>query len=396
MTNSQLKAQIDVDITNKITVSSISPTNVGKNIKDVLDYVDQEIATVPAGPIGPTGVQGPQGPQGIAGPVGPTGLNWQGTWSSTASYVADDAVAYEGASWFCVNPIAAPTPPSENLPPNVDSSTWALLASQGAPGPMGPQGLAGTPGSQGLPGAQGPQGPQGIQGIPGPQGPAGPAGTIPAKIYSNLTAGTTPGAYPILGFDLNLVFPQGSVNDGSRVVLPESQPVGKEILVFGANTNFSFLVQNSNTPTPAISQDGIQSFTSNFSIAPNRNYKFIHVGSNFWKVEELTVNKKLLYRVRLNQSGTNNPIVSLIENNTVRTYTMTRINVGHYRLTPSIALPFNINFNLNFNTNTHDIPSYLISNQINYIDLYIKYWDGTNFVLTDDALNTSVLELELL
>jgi hypothetical protein len=93
----------------------------------------------------PSGAQGPQGPQGIPGAVGPAGLNWQGSWSALGTYVADDAVGYGGASWFCINPVG-PSGTTPNLDPN-----WALLASQGAIGPVGPQGPVGPSGS-GLPG----------------------------------------------------------------------------------------------------------------------------------------------------------------------------------------------------------------------------------------------------
>ena len=129
-TNTQIKAQIDADITDKTTVASITPPNVGNNIKAVVDYVDQEVANVPLTP-------GPQGPQGVAGPVGPAGLTWRGVWVSGTSYVEDDAVGYNGASWFCINNTSGTTPP------NVDISNWALLAAQGSPGPAGPQGLPG-------------------------------------------------------------------------------------------------------------------------------------------------------------------------------------------------------------------------------------------------------------
>jgi hypothetical protein len=56
---------------------------------------------VVAGPVGP---QGPAGTPGVAGPVGPAGLEWQGAWVSGTSYVADDAVGFGGASYFCINP----------------------------------------------------------------------------------------------------------------------------------------------------------------------------------------------------------------------------------------------------------------------------------------------------
>jgi hypothetical protein len=42
MTNTALKAQIDSQITNETTQNSITPTEVGVNIKAVVDYVDQE------------------------------------------------------------------------------------------------------------------------------------------------------------------------------------------------------------------------------------------------------------------------------------------------------------------------------------------------------------------
>lgn len=104
---------------------------------------------------GSQGIQGVQGIQGAAGPVGPTGLNWQGTWNPSTSYVADDAVGYNGASYFCIQNIAGNI---ANQNPFLDTTNWALLAAQGAQGPQG---------------VQGPQGAQGLQGNPGPQGPSG-------------------------------------------------------------------------------------------------------------------------------------------------------------------------------------------------------------------------------
>jgi len=45
-TNTQIKTQVDLDITSKTTTASITPANVGNNIKTLVDYVDQETATV--------------------------------------------------------------------------------------------------------------------------------------------------------------------------------------------------------------------------------------------------------------------------------------------------------------------------------------------------------------
>lgn len=159
MTNTDLKALIDLDITNKTTTNSITPTNVGVNLKKVVDYVDQETqaVTLTPGPQGPAGSAGPQGP------VGPAGLNWQGLWDEDISYVEDDAVGYNGASYFCISPVTG----INNDTPDNDTISWALLASQGAVGPQG---------STGATGSQGPIGPQGIQGVSGPTGATGPQG----------------------------------------------------------------------------------------------------------------------------------------------------------------------------------------------------------------------------
>ena len=107
--------------------------------------IEDLVDTIGTGAEGPQGVEGPAGPPG---PVGPAGLEWQGAWASGTSYVADDAVGYAGASWFCILATSGTTTP------NLDTTHWALLASQGA------------------------EGPQGVQGPTGAQGPAGGSGTL--------------------------------------------------------------------------------------------------------------------------------------------------------------------------------------------------------------------------
>ena len=138
-------------------------------MSDLVTLISAEIPGIPGsegpqGPAGTTGSQGIQGPQGdqgiqgLAGTVGPAGLEWQGTWESGTPYVADDAVAYDGASWFCILATSGTTPP------DADATHWALLAAQGAPGLQGIQGIQGI---QGPIGATGTQGIQGVQGLPG-------------------------------------------------------------------------------------------------------------------------------------------------------------------------------------------------------------------------------------
>jgi hypothetical protein len=142
------------------------PTNTKINLRSTQvndadpSYTIEDLAgtigTATQGPQGPIGLTGPTGATGLTGPmgpVGPTGLNWQGVWTSGDSYVEDDAVGYNGASWFCISDI-----PSGTIAPDLDTTHWALLASQGAVGPQGNPGVNGLPGAPGNNGIQGPIG----------------------------------------------------------------------------------------------------------------------------------------------------------------------------------------------------------------------------------------------
>lgn len=86
----------------------------------------------------PTGPIGPAGPQGLEGPTGSYGFVWQGTWSATGVYAVNDAVGYNGATYFAHNPVG----PSATTP-DVDTANWALVAAFGTVGPAGPQGPIG-------------------------------------------------------------------------------------------------------------------------------------------------------------------------------------------------------------------------------------------------------------
>lgn len=78
--------------------------------------------------------KGDTGPIGPIGPTGATGIEWQGTWDSLTDYVNNDAVFWNGASWF-----AAGDPPVGDEPSET-SLYWFPLALQGATGPQGPSG----------------------------------------------------------------------------------------------------------------------------------------------------------------------------------------------------------------------------------------------------------------
>ena len=105
---------------------------------------------------------GPTGPTGPTGPEGASGLNWQGTWSNTTDYAANDAVFHNGASWF-----AEGSPPVGEEPATL-STYWFPLALQGQPGVDGVDGVPGVDGAQGPTGPEGPTGPQGDTGPTGP------------------------------------------------------------------------------------------------------------------------------------------------------------------------------------------------------------------------------------
>lgn len=117
------------------------------------------------GPQGPQGPAGPQGEKGDPGPIGPAGLVWKGAFDYAKTYYPDDAVGWNGASYYCIKE-------AEGNDPGVPDY-WALLASvgargpQGPIGPQGPKGDPGDPGKDGEKGAQGPIGPDGKQGPPG-------------------------------------------------------------------------------------------------------------------------------------------------------------------------------------------------------------------------------------
>lgn len=133
------------------------------------------------------GIQGVQGQQGIQGPVGPAGLDWKGVWSNTTTYDQNDAVYYDGASWFASSGAPAGTIPSEAV-----NNPWQPLAVRGA---------------QGIQGQQGIQGIQGTQGVKGDSGDLTPVNNSPASGTANLAGVTfTPPVTRIVTLTANLTF----------------------------------------------------------------------------------------------------------------------------------------------------------------------------------------------
>jgi hypothetical protein len=127
-----------------IDASVPTPELNGKRINDKTEHYTVEDIAAFAG-VGSQGPQGVEGPAGPPGPVGPAGLEWRGAWNTNSSYAVDDAVGFNGSSWFCISAVTG----TGNSNPEVATTKWALLAAQGATGPQG---------------AQGPTGPQGLAG----------------------------------------------------------------------------------------------------------------------------------------------------------------------------------------------------------------------------------------
>jgi hypothetical protein len=116
----------------------------------------------------------------IKGPAGVPGgaPAWQGAWQPATTYSANDAVSYQGSSYYAPTAIAADVAPP--------TAPWQTIAEQGDTGPAGATGPQGATGATGPPGATGSQGPAGATGAQGIQGPQGVPGT-PATLGPTLT-----------------------------------------------------------------------------------------------------------------------------------------------------------------------------------------------------------------
>ena len=113
--------------------------------------------------------------------IGRVRMGWKGTWNSTTTYVAQDAVYYDGETFVAKQDVPVGTA-------TTNATYWQKVAQKGtngqdgatgatgATGPQGPQGIQGIQGETGPQGATGPQGPQGDIGDTGPVGPQGPIG----------------------------------------------------------------------------------------------------------------------------------------------------------------------------------------------------------------------------
>jgi hypothetical protein len=177
-------------------------SNSGTTTDAILDF------TIPAGP---------QGVQGVIGLTGATGIEWQGLWSSGTDYVDNDAVFYDGASWF------ASGDPTLGEVPSGSSVNWYPLALQGVQGDQGIQGIQGVQGDQGI------QGEIGLTGDTGPQGDAATitVGTVTTGAPADPVVVTNVGTTGAAIFDFTI--PKG--DQGDLGTLSATSPI-----TYSANT----------------------------------------------------------------------------------------------------------------------------------------------------------------
>jgi len=137
------------------------------------------------------------------------------------------------------------------------------------------------PTSAGATGEAGPQGTQGIQGVQGPAGTNGTNGingidaTIVAKTTSSVEASGTP---TVLPSDFNHV----SFTNGVTY-LPATSEIGKEIVVFTYSDSIVVRANSANTAFMTIAS--VSTFVSSITIPINYSYRFIYLGSGYWKAE---------------------------------------------------------------------------------------------------------------
>lgn len=189
-----------------IALSAVGPTSTTPDT----DPAHWGVLAAPGG----TGPQGPAGPAGATGATGPAGMTWRGAWQTApTTYAAHDAVSYNGSSYIANTGNVASPPPS---------SSWDLLAAQGATGAVGATG------------ATGPTGPTGATGAGVASG--GTAGQVLAKIDATNynTQWVTPASGITIPLTQNLTFSPDNTYDigaSSTTLRPRTLYTGTDVIV---------------------------------------------------------------------------------------------------------------------------------------------------------------------
>ena len=337
-----------------VNSSNVHYTQLSDLIEDLKIILDDSSSSS----MGPTGPTGPQGP------AGPSGLYWQGQWQSNNDYNVNDAVGFDGASYFCINAVSGSTES-----PYDDPSNWALLASQGAVGPTGPTGATG---------------------LTGPQGPQGPQGTASSQTLQqtvNLGNTVTNGDFTLSVFPdyidfvneynyhtsyaVNGIQYNDSVGNIQAISFPPTISGGSKVIEFPNSTGIVALRSDitlqkiydtsSNTMTSVAGSTTIA--PSSISVSNSSGSTGISVGTitltnNLYSVDinhpgtftddrtltipdasgTIALKNYKSYVALVSQSGTSSPTDSVLFNDTSSTFTWSYVGVGSYRVTCSNPL----------------------------------------------------------
>jgi hypothetical protein len=139
---------------------------------------------------------------------GQAGVHPRGEWLTTADYLVNDLVTWQGSSWRAKKK-------STNRVPSNGSQVWEKFAAKGDAGAAGAAGAQGATGQGGPQGATGPVGPAGADGADGANGATGPAGTVLA--FADFFALMPPDNAATVAPGTDVSFPQDAPTSGAAI-----------------------------------------------------------------------------------------------------------------------------------------------------------------------------------
>lgn len=103
---------------------------------------------------------------------------------------------------------------------------------------------------------------------------------------------------------------------------------------------------------------------------------------------------KGLVVLKVAQSGTANPTLTVKKNNTNLTFTATRVSAGVYNITPSSSVLTDVNVKVFFNSASFLVANYTIDNLGLFFQITVRHWTGSNFAVADEVINGAYIEIE--
>ena len=112
-------------------------------------------------------------------------------------------------------------------------------------------------------------------------------------------------------------------------------------------------------------------------------------------ISGLLIGTDKTYKAKLSQSGTDNITATILKNDTGKTFTFTRSSIGSYSVNfSSMYTDLNkIDIRVNLQTSSYVAPQVLVDNLNVLATIETKYWNGSNFVLSDGILQNSTIYL---